>query len=152
MAKYWFHCNHLHVKGKKMSKSRGNVIYTDTLLRQGYSRDDIRFFLIHGHYREKQIHSDNLMNATTDRLRRFKKLVKSIQRRALQGHASTGKISRLLQMTFTEHMDNDLRVREAFDGLSSVLSGIEVDSLPPAEAAGIIKTLRKIDEVLQVIF
>ena len=49
-------------------------------------------------------------------------------------------------------MDNDLNVKNAFDGICSVISEIKTDDLKPAEAAGIIKTLREIDEVLKVIF
>ncbi|MEJ2066789.1 MAG: class I tRNA ligase family protein, partial [Deltaproteobacteria bacterium] len=51
MAKYWLHCHHLHVDGKKMSKSIGNILYTDNLLEKGYDLSEIRFFLIYGHYR-----------------------------------------------------------------------------------------------------
>jgi hypothetical protein len=49
-------------------------------------------------------------------------------------------------------MDNDLNVKEAFDGLYETLSGVRIDELIPAEASGIMKDLREIDQVLQVIF
>jgi len=45
MSKFWLHCHHLYVNGKKMSKSTGNTLYTDTLLERGYRMDEIRFFL-----------------------------------------------------------------------------------------------------------
>ncbi len=31
MARFWLHCHHLLVNGRKMSKSRGNIYYTDML-------------------------------------------------------------------------------------------------------------------------
>ncbi|MFZ3136251.1 MAG: hypothetical protein WA126_02540 [Thermodesulfovibrionales bacterium] len=49
-------------------------------------------------------------------------------------------------------MDNDLNVKRAFDGLYTILSSMHVDTLKPAEAAGIITILREIDEVFKVIF
>jgi hypothetical protein len=49
-------------------------------------------------------------------------------------------------------MDNDLHVDEAFDGMYEILSGIDVPSLKQSEASGIVKALREVDEVLQVMF
>jgi len=49
MSRFWLHCRHLFVNGKKMSKSTGNIIYMDNLLKRGYTKEEIRFFLIYGH-------------------------------------------------------------------------------------------------------
>lgn len=57
-ARYWLHGEHLLVDGKKMSKSRGNIVYPDSLLEQGYSPEHIRCYLICGHYRKKMIHQE----------------------------------------------------------------------------------------------
>jgi cysteinyl-tRNA synthetase len=152
MAKFWLHCNHLYVNGQKMSKSKGNVIYTDTLLKQGYSMAEIRFFLIYGHYREKLNYSDRLMSLTATKLRTFRNIVKAIKKKAAKNPAPVDRIGNILRKTFSGHMDNDLHVRDAFNGLFEILSGINVDELNSAEAARIIKTLRELDEVLQVIF
>jgi cysteinyl-tRNA synthetase len=152
MAKFWLHCNHLYVNGQKMSKSRGNVIYTDTLLKQGYSMAETRFFLIYGHYREKLKYSDRLMSLTATKLRTFRNIVKAIEKKAGQKPSSAYMIEKNLKRTFTGHMDNDLHVRDAFDSLHQILSGINVDELNSAAASGIIKTLKHIDDVLKVIF
>jgi len=45
----WLHGEHLLVDGAKMSKSRGNIVYTEQLLEQGYTAGHLRFFLIYGH-------------------------------------------------------------------------------------------------------
>ena len=152
MAKFWLHCNHLYVNGQKMSKSKGNVIYTDTLLKQGYSMAEIRFFLIYGHYREKLNYSDRLMSLTATKLRTFRNIVKAIKKKAAKNPAPVDRIGNILRKTFTGHMDNDLHVRDAFNGLFEIVAGINVNELNSAEATGIIKTLREIDEVLKVIF
>ena len=49
-------------------------------------------------------------------------------------------------------MDNNLDVKRAFDGLNRIVMKIDVNKVKPAEAADIIGTLKKIDEVLKVIF
>src|SRR4030042_5532550 len=46
MARHWLHCHHLYVNGHKMSKSKGNILYTDMLQSLGYDITEIRFFLI----------------------------------------------------------------------------------------------------------
>jgi cysteinyl-tRNA synthetase len=152
MAKFWLHCNHLYVNGQKMSKSKGNVIYTDTLLKQGYSMAEIRFFLIYGHYRERLSYSDRSMSRAAKKLRTFRNLVKAITTKAGQNTAPADRIENKLKRTFTEYMDNDLHVRDAFDRLCKIVAGINVNELNPAEATGIIKTLKNIDDVLKVIF
>ena len=59
--------------------------------------------------------------------------------------------SRLIKNVFKEHMDNDLNVKNAFDGVASILNMISPDRLRGAEAAAIMETIRKIVSVLQVL-
>jgi len=152
MAKFWLHCNHLYVNGQKMSKSKGNVIYTDTLLRQGYRMAEIRFFLMYGYYREQINYSGQSMSHAAKKLRTFRDMVKAITTKAGQNPSPADRIGKKLKRTFTRHMDNDLHVRDAFDGLFELLAGTDVHTLNSAEAAGIVKTLKDIDDVLKVIF
>ncbi len=152
MAKFWLHCHHLQVNGQKMSKSRGNIYYTDTLLEQGYDPGEIRFFLICGHYREKLDYSDEHMRLAAEKLGKFRNVVRSIEKRANQQADLRGNVAERIKETFAEQMDSDLDVRGAFDGLHGVLSELEVDGLYSGEALGIVKTLREIDGVLRVIF
>lgn len=152
MAKFWLHCHHLYVNGQKMSKSRGNILYTDTLQRHGYDTAEIRFFLIYGHYRERINFSDKRIRLIANKLRIFKIIVKNIQKKASQKSDFDAKIVQKLKKTFTENMDNDLDIKGAFDSLYKLVSGINVEELRPGEASGIIKTLKEIDEVLKVVF
>ncbi len=152
MAKFWLHCNHLYVNGRKMSKSRGNIYYTDMLTREGYSMQEVRFFLIYEHYRKDLNFSKKNMEAAVRRLKDFKGLVRSIKRRASSSAPKDSAVSGMILKVFSEHMDNDLNAREAFDGIFKIVTEIDVHSLKQSEASGIIRTLNKIDEVLQVIF
>ncbi|MFZ2197546.1 MAG: class I tRNA ligase family protein [Thermodesulfovibrionales bacterium] len=152
MARFWLHCNHLYVEGRKMSKSRGNIYYTDMLLRDGYSMQEVRFFLIYEHYRKDLDFSKKNMEAAIRGLKEFKGFVRAIKRRASalapKDSAASGRILKL----FSECMDNDLNVKEAFDGIYKIVAEIDIHSLKQSEASGIIRALKKIDEVLQVIF
>jgi cysteinyl-tRNA synthetase len=152
MARFWLHCHHLYVNGQKMSKSKGNIYYSDTLIKRNYRYDDIRFFLIYSHYRERLNYSDRVISAAADKLRGLKNSLREIEKKAKQEPDLTGKIVRNLKKTFTEKMDNDMDVRGAFDGLYDILARVKVGELRPAEASGIIKTMKEIDKVFKVIF
>jgi len=152
MARYWLHCHHLQVDGQKMSKSKGNIYYIDTLLEQGYGIHEIRFFLIYGHYRQKLNYSDEVTRSAVDRLRKFREMVYNIGKRAGHSVYLGGRVVQRLKQTFAEKMDNDLDVRGAFDELYEGLSEIKLETLEPGEASGVMSTLREIDGVLKVIF
>lgn len=152
MARFWLHCHNLYMNGRKMSKSKGNIYYIDMLLKQGYDTNEIRFFLIYGHYRERINYSKKQIRLTVDKLRVFKRLVKKIEGRLIQKTNNGERVAYRLKKTFAEKMGNDLDVRGAFDGLFKIISDIKVDKLKPCETSEIIKVLKEIDEVLKVIF
>lgn len=152
MARFWLHGHHLLVGGRKMSKSRGTVYYTGDLLDQGYTAAEIRFFLIYGHYREKLSFSDKGMKSAAEELRRFRVQVREITRRAEGSAPLEDDRARGIRNAFRDHMDQDLEVRHAFDGLSGELEAVKPGDLKPAAAAAIIAVLREIDRVLNVIF
>lgn len=152
MARFWLHCNHLYVNGRKMSKSKGNILYSDDLLKMGYDAREIRFFLLYGHYRERINYSDERIRIVVDKLKSFRKLVEKIVDRSSGAAATNEKTAESLRNTFAERMDNDLDAQGAFDGLHKVISTLNIDELRPGEASGIIKTLKGIDRVFEVIF
>jgi len=51
-VKYWMHCAHLVVDGRKMSKSLGNFFTLRDILQRGYSGREIRYALMAVHYRQ----------------------------------------------------------------------------------------------------
>jgi len=152
MARFWLHCHHLFVNGQKMSKSRKNIIYSDSLRKYGYSMSEIRFFLIYGHYRERLDYSDRGMKSAVERLRTFRAAVRKFGELPYRKASPEKQISQRLKKVFTEHMDNNLRVRDAFDGLYGIITNASISDLNTGEASGVVKTLREIDEVFQVIF
>ena len=152
MAKFWLHGNYLYVNGRKMSKSKGNILYVDDLRKQGYDEKEIRFFLVYGQYRERMNYSDRQMQLIADKLRTFKRLMRRIDARSSGKADSQGKIVQCLRKSFRRHMDNDLNVKGAFDELHEIVSDVKIDELNPPAASGIINTLKEIDEVFKVVF
>ncbi len=115
MARFWLHCHHLYVNGQKMSKSKGNIYYTDMLSKEGYSTQEIRFFLIYTHYRKDLNFSEKDMTASADTLRKFRGLVRAIEKKTLSLAGLNSAIAGEIVKVFSDHMDNDLSVKEAFD-------------------------------------
>jgi len=152
MARFWLHSHHLHVNGQKMSKSKGNIFYTEDILRKGYTVSELRFFLIYGHYRKKLNFSKDTMRSAAERLRNFKKKVADIRRVAKRASSTDAKTVREIKTMFSRSMDDDLNVKAAFDQLAHSLSQIDLKDPTPAKALGVIKGLKEIDEVWQVIF
>ncbi|MGC2062972.1 MAG: class I tRNA ligase family protein [Thermodesulfovibrionales bacterium] len=152
MARFWLHAEHLVVRGRKMSKSKGNIYYTDTLVEGGYSPAEIRFFLIYSHYRRRLSFSKRNMYLAAKKLRDFRDTVKNIQKKAGKNAPVRDLDSERLLQIFARHMDNDLDVRGAFDNLQEELAHSDMDLMTKEKAAGIISALRKIDAVLQVLF
>jgi cysteinyl-tRNA synthetase len=152
MARFWMHGEHLFVNNQKMSKSKGNILYTDMLTGKGYSPQEVRFFLMYSHYRKKLNYSDKAMEAAAQKLRDFKVDITFIRKKAGSVRPADSQISHSLKIDFVTAMDNDMSVKIAFDAMQNLLNKVEVSSMTAVHASGIIRTLKKIDEVFQVIF
>ena len=158
VARFWLHCHHLFVEGRKMSKSLGNILYTTDVLAKGFSARELRFFLIYNHYRGKVNFTWDGMAEAAGLLRQTRSLV----RRAAAGFR-TGKAPRPagkgavqwageVRAAFRAGMDNDFNVRQAFDGMKAVLDKAAQARPGSGECKGLESALREIDSVLGVLF
>jgi len=77
-VKYWLHNNMVTVDGQKMSKSLGNFVTVDDLLRK-YSAMTVRFFILQGHYRSPQDFSPDALEAAQKGFARLSKTVQSLR-------------------------------------------------------------------------
>lgn len=152
MARYWLHGEHLLIGGKKMSKSRGNILYTENLLSRGYSAAEIRFFLIDGHYRERLSYTEEAMGAAARRLRSLRQAIRAISERAGESVPLSDERSARIEALFRAEMDDDLAVRRAVDGVLREIEAAAAGDSTPASLAACIAALRRIDEVLLVLF
>ena len=152
MARYWLHGHHLFIAGKKMSKSRGNILYSSDLRARGYSPAEIRFFLINGHYREKLDYTEKAMQAAAETLREVRGRIRALVRRAGRVKPVADDRARRFKKIFQTHMDRDLEVRQAFAGIARELTERDPAGIAPQTAAASLAALREIDAVLQVLF
>ena len=156
-AKYWLHGGHLLVNGKKMSKSKGNVLYPENLTEKGYKNEHIRFFLIYGPYRSKRSFTWKKLAEASKKLEEFKSMTQNIEKaKAANSSQKTKTLTTKLAADFDKNMSNNLDVKEAFDKLYENIAKLHKFSkkgeLSAKDAEKALLDLRKVDQVLQVIF
>lgn len=71
-VKYWLHCAHLVVEGKKMSKSLGNFFTLRDLLAKGIDPVAIRWVLLSTHYRQPNNFAFDAVDGATQALKRIR--------------------------------------------------------------------------------
>ena len=157
-ASYWLHGEHVLAEGRKMSKSRGNISYVEDILRKGFAASELRCYLIYGHYRKKIDLSLKEMQHVADRLRGLKDIVRRVCHTSSPEPLQAGTADRLigdLSRKFEAGMNDDLNVREAFDGIESIMRELDVVhrqyGLSKDDQARILQTLESIDRVLMVL-
>lgn len=155
MATYWLHGAHLLIDGKKMSKSKGNVLYPDDLIEAGYTAEEVRFFLIYGSYRKRSNFTFERIEKTAHKLRQVCRMIEIIKNAGYDER--TGRAADLidkLELDFRKSMDDDLDVKHAFDNLSAILKKIgrlaDRNQVSLQESKMIIAVLIDIDKVMQI--
>ena len=114
-VRHWFHCEHLQVEGRKMSKSLGNQFTVRELLDEGFSAAAVRHLLASVHYRQQ-------LNFTRAGLRQAETAIRRVDdflRRTDQDAAADGKRApsaagaKEALDRFEEALDDDLNASRA---------------------------------------
>ena len=79
IANYWIHNARIDLKGEKMSKSLGNVIWLKDVLK-AYPYQAYRLFILANHYRQSVSYSDELMNSMSNEWTKLRKAYVSLYR------------------------------------------------------------------------
>lgn len=125
LSRYWMHCNHILVGGKKMSKSDGTFITLEDIEAKGYSMDVFRFHVLSGHYRSQSEFSWELLEASRARLNSWLEIA-ALRWQPLASDARD--LSKLLehwQVELLEVLENDLNTPEAMHRVDKSLSNFE---------------------------
>jgi len=158
-ARFWVHGEHLLCRGRKMSKSLGNIVYLEDLVGGGRTADHVRFFLLYGHHRRRMNLTPAAFEkaaARLDELRGLLRRVLSDEGAPDRSMTSTVDPIETLEKDFERSMNDDLDARSAVDSLVHHLRSIELmrrSGSPGAPPVGNLKdALTRIDDVLQVLF
>lgn len=71
LARYWFHCNHIMVNGKKMSKSLGNLYTLEDIEKKHLPMIVFRLTVLAGHYRSQSEFDWEVMESQKQRLQNW---------------------------------------------------------------------------------
>ena len=158
-VKYWMHCAHLIVEGRKMSKSLGNFYTLRDLVSRGYSGREIRYVLVGAHYRQALNFTFDALDAaraSLARLDEFRERLKEF--RAREPDRSPARASAPLPgwaaaaaKGFTDSLDEDLSISGAlsafFDMVREGNKAMDAGALLPGEAAAVLDLTDRFDRV-----
>lgn len=162
LAHYWFHCEHLLVNGKKMSKSVGNIVYPEDLTRDGLDGGEIRHYLIATHYRKSLNLTDESLARARARLAALREMVSRATAGGDDLSGETAKDDEAARLAagipdaYEKAMNDDLDVHKALEGIQSILKKLlklRANGRFGRETPALVeKELRKVDVVLGVLF
>jgi len=156
-AHYWMHNGYINVDGKKMSKSLNNF-FTVRDIREKYSGDVIRFFLLSGHYRSPINFSDLLMEQSKQGYERIATAIETLEFLIANGTDEpmadeAAKLAALDQYKdkFIEAMDDDLNTADGIAAIFELVSEINLAVKDGASKTYAKEALARIKELTDVL-
>lgn len=154
---HWAHCEHLIVDGKKMSKSLGNFYTLRDLLSMDYSGSEIRYMLLHAHYRTQLNFTFDGLKGAKASLQRIKDFVDRLN--LVKETSSLHLVEDILlkaKTSFIDALADDLNISLAlasvFDLIREINHLIDDKKINSDEASDVLDFLNEIDEILGCIF
>ena len=156
-AHYWMHNGYINVDGKKMSKSLNNF-FTVRDIRENYSGDVIRFFLLSGHYRSPINFSDVLMEQSKQGYERIATAIETLEFLKTNGsdEAMADEAAKIASLDkhrdkFIEVMDDDLNTADGIAAIFELVSEINLDVKDGASKSFAEEALKRIKELTEVL-
>ena len=118
-AKYWTHNGLIKVNGQKMSKSLGNSLLLEDLLKK-YTNEAIKFALLQNNYRNDINITDELFPEAERHLTDFYKVIKAVEEKFGKG----GKGNKAIDDKFNADMDEDFNTALALSELYGLFKNI----------------------------
>lgn len=118
-AKYWTHNGLIKVNGQKMSKSLGNSLLLEDLLKK-YTNEAVKFALLQNNYRNDINITDGLFPEAEKHLTEFYKVIKAVEDKFGKGEAGNP----VIDEKFNEDMDEDFNTALALSELFGLFKKI----------------------------
>jgi cysteinyl-tRNA synthetase len=174
-VRYWMHCAHLVVDGRKMSKSLGNFHTLRDVLARGYSGRETRYVLMAGHYRQSLNFSFDALEAaraSLQRLDEFQDRLRGVAAgrgthpRPLQGGGEQAKLipslegqgwvlpdwAEMARKKFDAGLADDLNIAESlgalFDMVHAGNCAMNAGTVTAEQAGAVLKLIEGFDKVL----
>ncbi len=155
---HWIHSEHLIVNHKKMSKSLGNFYTLRDLLQKGFTGMEVRYMLMHIHYRTQLNFTFEGLEGARNSLTRLNDFIGRMQELANPAIAATEVARAALKKAmhqFGEAMADDLNISVAlaacFDLMHEINICVDQQKLGPGDAMEVLYVLEQFNRVLGVL-
>ncbi|MCX9084383.1 MAG: cysteine--tRNA ligase [Candidatus Methanoperedens sp.] len=145
-SKYWLHCKHLMVEGKKMSKSAGNFYTLRDLIDKGFKPMAIKYLLLTMSYRRRLNFTLSGLEEATEKIERICALIEHIK--STNGIDNTDKIVIRAKKQFEDAMDDNLNTGKALKIMEELAEKIKTMEPDKRSSQNILKSFRFFDSLL----
>jgi cysteinyl-tRNA synthetase len=157
-ARYWLHAEHLIVNQKKMSKSLGNFYTLRDLLKKGFTGLEVRYMLMHIHYRTQLNFTFEGMEGAKVALSRLNDFILRMQELADPAQKASPFVRDFLKRAiyqFSGALADDLNISAALAAIFDLMYEINVlsdqNKLQPGDAVEILYVMQEFNRVLGVL-
>ena len=115
-VRYWIHHGHLMIDGAKMSKSLGNIVSVDDVVKKGFDPLALRYFYFTAHYKKPMNFTWEALGGAAKALKELKEHVSSIKSHVSERTTlSSDKLKKVdaYREKFDEALGNDLNIPQA---------------------------------------
>ncbi|NMO97535.1 cysteine--tRNA ligase [Paenibacillus lemnae] len=162
LANYWMHNGYIRINNEKMSKSLGNGVLVKEL-REQYTKEAIRYFMLSTHYRNPLNFSDEVMDQAQNSVERLSNAASNVRHRLQMAVASPEgkagddiqeKISAVLN-EFHQKMQDDFNTPDAitamFQWAAEANQLLQQPSIPAEDLAFVLDAFEEMNAVLRVV-
>ncbi|ANA79685.1 cysteinyl-tRNA synthetase [Paenibacillus vortex V453] len=162
LANYWMHNGYIRINNEKMSKSLGNGVLVKEL-REQYTKEAVRYFMLSTHYRNPLNYSDEVMDQAQNSVERLANAAANIEHRLSTAIGSkddevsqevAGKISAVLG-EFHQKMQDDFNTPDAitamFQWASEANQLLKEASIPAADLHEVLRAFNEMNGVLRIV-
>jgi cysteinyl-tRNA synthetase len=138
---YWIHGEFLDMGNEKMSKSLGNFVTLQTLIDNGFSPMDYRYFLLMAHYKKKLKFSFEALDAAKNGYKNLVGKISNLKKESTVGKDEMSEGKNEYKKKFLNVINDDLNMPEAMAILWDMLRD---EKLTPEEKLSLVYDFDKV--------
>lgn len=162
LANYWMHNGYIRINNEKMSKSLGNGVLVKEL-REQYTKEAVRYFMLSTHYRNPLNYSDEVMDQAEKSVERLANAALNIEHRLKTAIGSKeDQVSEQVAETmsavlaeFHQKMQDDFNTPDAitamFQWASEANLLLKEASIPAADLHEVLRAFDEMNGVLRIV-
>ena len=145
-SKYWLHCRHLVMDGKKMSKSAGNFYTLQDLVEKGWDTMAIKYLLLSVSYRRRLNFTFEGLKEASEKLEKIRGIIDRMKK--ANGNENADKIAKKAIKNFEKAMDDNLNTGKALEIIEEFSDIIEKIDPTRKSSQKILEMFMTFDSVL----